>query len=157
MQLRFFTLNLVILLLALQPIEADELEDIMLSIKAADIFDINEYLSSPEMQGRLVGAEGYNKAGKWVGAKFEEWGLAPVYDDEFFQPFELSYNETHDAAFSITLPDGEGEGESKTLELAMYEEFCPTLYSGFGEVESEVVFAGFGFQRRSSVGTIIRT
>ena len=145
MRLRLFTLNLVIFILALhQPIQADEVEDIMASIKAADIFDINEHLSSPEMQGRLAGAEGYNKAANWVRAKFEEWGLDPVYDDEFFQPFELSYNETHDAAFSIILPDTEGEGEGKTLELAMYEEFCPTLYSGFGESESEVVFAGFG-------------
>lgn|GEM_PF-6127781 len=30
-----------------------------------------------------------------------------------------------------------------SLAMEIYEDFCPTLYSGFGDVEAEVVFAGY--------------
>jgi hypothetical protein len=143
MKFRHVLLNLAVLFLMLQPIQADEVEDIMKSIKAADIFELNEYLSSPEMKGRLAGTEEYNRAAKWVKTKFKEWGLAPVYAD-FLQSFELSYNETHDSAFSLILPAQEKEGKSEALEMEIYKDYCPTLYSGFGEAEAEVVFSGFG-------------
>lgn len=143
MKTRSVFLSLLVLFLMLQSIQADELEQIMKSIKAADIFGLNAYLSSPEMRGRLSGTEDYDRAAQWVKAKFKEWGLVPVYDD-FIQPFKLHYNETHDSAFSLTLPPKEKEGQPETLEMEMYKDYCPTLYSGFGEVEEEVVFLGFG-------------
>jgi hypothetical protein len=143
MKSRSVFLHLLIPFLMLQPAQADELETIMKSIKAADIFELNAYLSAPEMRGRLSGTEEYNRAAQWAKAKFKEWGLAPVYDD-FLQPFELSYNETHDSAFSLIIPAKEKEGKPETLEMEIYKDYCPTLYSGFGEVEEEVIFAGFG-------------
>ena len=136
-------LCLLVLFSMLLPIQADELEQIMKSIKASDIFELNAYLSTPEMRGRLSGTEDYNRAAQWVKEKFKEWGLVPVYDD-FLQPFELGYNETHDSALSLILPAKEKEGKSEILEMEMYKDYCPTLYSGFGNVEEEVVFLGFG-------------
>lgn len=143
MKFRCFLLHLVILFLVLQPIQADEVENIMKSIEAADIFELNEYLSSPEMKGRLAGTEEYIKAANWVKTKFKEWGLEPVYGD-FLQPFEVSYNETYESAFSLILPAREKEGKPEILEMEIYRDYCPTLYSGFGETEAEVVFSGFG-------------
>jgi hypothetical protein len=136
-------LCLFFLFLMLQPAQADELEHIMKSIKAGDIFELNEYLSTPDMRGRLAGTKEYDKAAQWAKAKFKDWGLALVYDD-FLQPFGLSYNETHDSAFSLILPAIGKEDKPETLEMEMYKDYCPTLYSGFGEVEEEVVFLGFG-------------
>jgi len=43
----------IFLLAVLQPIWADEGENIMNSIKAGDIFEFNKYLASAEMAGRL--------------------------------------------------------------------------------------------------------
>ncbi len=143
MKPRSVFLYLVILFLMFQPLQADDLEQIMKSIKAGDIFELNAYLSAPGMRGRLSGTEEYNRAAQWAKAKFIEWGLAPVYSD-FLQPFELSYNETHDSSFSLILPAKGGEGTPIALEMEVYKEYCPTLYSGFGDVEEEVVFAGFG-------------
>ena len=47
------SLPCLILLFILQPIKADETEEVMKSIKGGDIFEINKHLSSPEMEGRL--------------------------------------------------------------------------------------------------------
>jgi len=139
-----FALNLVIILLILQSAGADEPEDIMKSVKAGDIFELNKILASPSMEGRLSGTEGYNKAAKLVASKFKEWGLKPVYGGDFLQPFEVSYNEMRKTHFSLLLPAQGEEGEPQEMKMVIYEDFCPTLYSGFGEVKSEVVFAGFG-------------
>jgi hypothetical protein len=38
----------------------------------------------------------------------------------------------------------EKEGVPEILEMEIYRDYCPTLYSGFGEAEAEVVFSGFG-------------
>lgn len=139
-----FALNLVIILLILQPADADEPEEIMKSIKAGDIFELNKILASPSMEGRLSGTEGYNKAAKWMASKFKEWGLKPVYGEDFLQPFEVGYNEMRKTDFSLILPAQGEDGEPQEMKMVIYEDFCPTLYSGFGEVKSEVVFAGFG-------------
>jgi len=70
-----FVLSLVVFLLIMLPVRADEPENVMKSIKAGDIFEFNKILASPAMQGRLSGTDGYNKAAKWVAAKFKRWGL----------------------------------------------------------------------------------
>jgi hypothetical protein len=134
----------IIVLLILQPVLADEAESIMKSIKAGDIFEITKVLTSPVMQGRLSGTEGYNKAAKWAAAKFKEWGLKPVFDNGFLQPFEISYSEMRETAFSLILPPKSEEEKRQTIDMDIYKDFCPTLYSGFQDVEAEVVFVGFG-------------
>lgn len=99
MNLKRFTLTLVVFLLVLQPIRADEPEDIMKSIKGGDIFEMNKFFASPEMERRLSGTEGYNRAEEWVAAKFKEWGLSPVYGKCFLQPFIINYNEMHENGY----------------------------------------------------------
>jgi hypothetical protein len=143
MKYRFALLPIVLLISTSPFIKADKLEDLMHSIKAADIFELNAHLASPEMQGRLAGTEGYNQAARWVAAKFKEWGVEPLYHD-YLQPFEVSYNETHNGELSLIPPPEGDEGKPDIRVMEMYKDFCPTLYSGFGETTAEVIFAGFG-------------
>ena len=63
---------LIALLFLLHPVQAGDAEDIMRLIKAGDIFEIVKILSSPEMDGRLSGTEGYNRAARWAAAKFKD-------------------------------------------------------------------------------------
>ena len=144
MKFKRFVLSLVVLLLILLPVCADEPEGIMKSIKAGDIFEFNKILASPAMQGRLSGTDGYNKAAKWAAAKFKRWGLKPVYGKDFLQPFEVSYNEMRETHFSVVLPAKDKADKPQVLTMEIYKDFCPTLYSGFGQVEADVVFVGFG-------------
>jgi len=127
-----------------QPLQADEVEDIMRSIKGGDLFEMVNVLTAPEMEGRLSGHKGYDEAAKWVAAQYKNWGLKPVYGKSFLQLFELSYNEMRETTFSLLLPPKNKGEQPRIPEMKIYKDFGPTLYSGFGEVEAEVVFVGFG-------------
>jgi hypothetical protein len=146
MLLKRLLLGVVILFLAIHPLCADEVEDIMMSIRGGHIYEIIKVLTSEEMGGRLSGTEGYDRAAQFVASKYKEWGLTPVYGKSFLQPFQMAYNEMRETHFSLILPpDPEAtEGKSTVKEMTIYKDFCPTLYSGFGHVEAEVVFVGFG-------------
>lgn len=141
-----FILFLVILLLVIHPLRADDAEDVMRAIKGGHIFEIINVLTSPEMGGRLSGTEGYNRAAQFAASKYEEWGLKPVYGDSFLQPFNVSYNEMRETFFYLIIPPDPkvNEGKPVVKEMTIYKDFCPTLYSGFGQVEAEVIFVGFG-------------
>ena len=137
------TLSMIILLAASVPqLRAQEPAKTLDSITAGEIFEIEKALVSPDMEGRLAGTEGYNRSARWAADRFREWGLKPAYASDFFQPFTVAYNEMRETALSLVLPGAEGKAEVRVLQI--YKDFCPTLYSGFGEKEAEVVFAGFG-------------
>jgi len=144
MKYKRFVLSILVFLLILLPIRADEPENVMKLIKAGDIFEFNKILASPAMQGRLSGTDGYNKAAKWAAAKFKRWRLKPVYGKDFLQPFEVGYNEMRETHFSVILPAKDKEEKPQVMTMEIYKDFCPTLYSGFGKVEADVVFVGFG-------------
>jgi hypothetical protein len=146
MILKRLFLFVVIFVLIIHPMHADELEDVIAAIKGGHIFEIINVLTSAEMGGRLSGTEGYDRAAQYVASKYEEWGLKPVYGDSFFQSFGMAYNEMRETFFSLTLPPDPEVNEGKPIvkDLMIYKDFCPTLYSGFGHVKAEVVFAGFG-------------
>lgn len=144
MKTRRFFYFLFIFLIIWPSLRADEVEDITLSIKGGDLYELVKVLTSPDMEGRLSGHRGYDQAAKWAAAQFKNWGLKPVYDKSFLQFFELSYNEMRETAFSLILPPKNKEEQPRLAEMKIYKDFCPTLYSGFGEVEAEVVFVGFG-------------
>ncbi len=138
---------LIALLLAsfvLNTLWADEPERVMKAITAGDIFEIVKVLSSPDMEGRLAGTEGYNRAAKWAASQFEDWGLKPVYKTGFLQPFSVAYNETRNVDFSLLLPPKKAGDDDGTVHLTLFEDYGFTLYSGFGDVETEVIFVGFG-------------
>ncbi|MFC1513907.1 M28 family peptidase [candidate division KSB1 bacterium] len=137
-------LLLAIFLFACGTARYEDPETVMDLITADNIFEINKILASPEMEGRLAGTEGYNKAAQWTADRFKEWGLKPVYNNNFLQPFKVRYNEMRETSFSLILPGENVNEDQRTVELEMYKDFCPTLYSGFGNVKTEVVFAGFG-------------
>ncbi len=145
MLLKRLLLGVVIFSLALV-LSADEVEDVMVSIKGGDIYEIMKVLTSDKMGGRLSGTEGYDRAAKFVASKYEEWGLETVYGESFLQPFPMAYNEMRETHFSLTFPPDskDKEGKPTVKEMTIYKDFCPTLYSGFGQVEAEVVFVGFG-------------
>ncbi|MDH7512714.1 MAG: M28 family peptidase [Clostridiales bacterium] len=144
MLFRKLGLVLIVVLLVGFLAGADETEAVLKSIKGGDIFEIAKAISSPEMEGRLAGTEGYNRAAAWAAARFKEWKLKPVYGQDYLQPFRISYNEMRETSLSLFLPAEKGKDEPRPVELEIYKDFCPTLYSGFGDVETEVVFAGFG-------------
>jgi hypothetical protein len=51
------------------------------------------YLSSDELEGRYVGDEDHLKATEYIKNEFEEYGLLPPYDGNYYQDFSFKYKD----------------------------------------------------------------
>ncbi len=109
------------------------------SIDPLKVYGYCRELASPKYEGRLTGHEGYTASAQWAADRFAEWGLKPVAGaDGYLVPFTCPYTIVNSAA--MTLIGSEG----KSIELTVLEDFMPMLYTDGGEVESGLVFAGWG-------------
>ncbi len=62
------------------------------SINSKSLMQIVKILCSEEFDGRLPGSEGYNKAAEFVAERFEQIGLLPAGDENYFQHLNVEYN-----------------------------------------------------------------
>lgn len=114
------------------------------AISAGRALQTVEHLASPAFEGRLSGTEGYHKAATWMANEARKLGLkAPASCPEFLQPFDLTLGGIDSASLALLPEDGKGD---QAEAMAFYKDFMPMLNSGSGEVEAEVVFAGFGIR-----------
>lgn len=101
-----------------------------------------EFLASDKLEGRLTGTKGAKLAANYIAEQFSAYGLKPgPEDDDHFHPFSFNAgvmvvkekNRLHlDTAY---YPNGKYE---------LDKEFRPLSFTANGEVEGEVVFAGYG-------------
>jgi aminopeptidase YwaD len=92
------------------------------------------YLASPELKGRATGSPGLEKAAHYIAAQFRSFGLSPT---ELPFPVALGAHLGSKNYLKFKEP-----GESRTL--ASGKDFLPLSFSSSGELNSTVVFAGFG-------------
>ncbi|MEJ2611580.1 MAG: M28 family peptidase, partial [Candidatus Thiodiazotropha sp.] len=100
------------------------------------------YLSSDEMEGRLVGSEGELRATQYVASVFQQLGLEPGGVDGYFQPF--------------TFTTGARLGENNRLELIglnqalspeLGTDWLPLAITQSGKISDVgIVFAGYGIE-----------
>ena len=83
------------------------------------------YLASDELEGRLVGTPGIEKAGKYVAREFEQIGLEPAFGGSYFQDFEMELG--FDLAGQPALRIGD-------TDLAYPGDFSVLPFSGSGSV-----------------------
>ena len=103
-----------------------------------------EYLASEELEGRLIGTPGIDKAADHIAETFEKLGLqAPQGWDGHFQPFELTTRVELDP--KTTLAAGEGKDWAASLDAKplLREHYQPLGASAEGEFSGGVVFAGY--------------
>ncbi len=103
----------------------------------ADIGRHVDYLTRPELEGRLTGTEGERRATAYVAAYLESLGFEPAGEKgTFFQEFEFP------AGASL------GEGNRLTIlgsDKQLDSDWRPLSFSADGETPSaSVVFAGYG-------------
>jgi hypothetical protein len=93
------------------------------------------YLASEQLQGRLPGTDGDIAATEYFRDQLASYGFKPVTGDGF-QEFEVAANVVA------------GENNSFELNGTLFTQdtdFAPVGFSGDGSAESEVIFAGYGF------------
>jgi hypothetical protein len=110
-----------------------------------------EYLASEELEGRLIGTPGIDKAADHVAENFEKLGLkGPQGWDGYFQPFELTTRVEPDP--KTTLAAGEGANWLKSLESKpkLGDAYQPLGSSAEGEFSGDVVFAGYAIASKAN-------
>ena len=104
-----------------------------------------DYLTRPELGGRLTGTEGERRATAYVAAYLESIGFEPAGDEgTFFHSFDFPAGSVLTEANAMQL-----SGESLELD----RDYRPLAFSGDGKIEaSDLVFAGYGLQVPASEG-----
>ena len=140
--LNFSLIITAILLLAVVPQQAQESSDYVKSVV--------KYLASDELEGRLTGTEGNEKAAAFIIEQFKSIGLKPLTDG-YRQQFELSYRKKPLGKSAVTLtkivkrpglpPDMWLKAKKKWTEG---EQFMPVAVSSNGTAKGELAFVGYG-------------
>lgn len=106
-----------------------------------DLINIVEYLSSPELEGRLPGSSGYDKACSFAAGKFESLKLKPFGNDYYYQYLNVEYNEIKGpGTFRLT-------GTEADKEFVIGKDFLFRGFTGAGNFTAPVVFCGYGLSR----------
>jgi len=112
-------------------------ESASVEFTAADVGRHVDYLTRPELGGRLTGTEGERRATSYVAAYLESLGFEPAgVDGSWFQPFDFPAGAELAPGNRLTF-----SGD----ELEIDKVWRPLSFSGDGEFEAAgVVFAGYG-------------
>ena len=134
MKIRFIFCLFVVLLNNCVP------ENGLNSITESELKQHAHYLASDELKGRIINKEGIQKAEVYIADAFKEYGLEflPGYTNYFinFKLFKYGFDPDN----SILLLSKENNNFEGKPEI----DFKPFFFSGLGEIESEIVFAGYG-------------
>lgn len=102
----------------------------------ADLRGDVEALTRPEMEGRKTGSEGAQRAAEYLIEQLEAMGAQPVPGGDGYRwPFEFSAG-SEDVGSSISI-NGERSWDTRDGVQGM-------SFSNSGELDAEVVFAGYG-------------
>lgn len=115
------------------------------AISVDDLRSHVEFLASDALEGRMTGSKGSEKAAEYIAEQLRSSGLKPIGGSQsYFQTFEFNAGVkilTNQCALVFQKLAGAGAG-STTFEAE--KDFRPLSFSDNGEVNGEVVFAGYG-------------
>ena len=98
-----------------------------------------KYLASPALKGRATGSPELEKAGAFIAAKFQSFGLKPADGKSFYQAFEVTTDARLGKANRFHYSDA-----GRTTLLHYPDDFIPFNFSSSGKLAGPVVFAGYG-------------
>jgi hypothetical protein len=129
-----------VLVAVLAAVASDETPRGLSSIDAGDLERHVGYLASDKLAGRETGTASITTAEDYIARAFRATGLTPLPDrDSYFIEFTLYRTGFESDGTSVSLSSGE---ESRIGVAGV--DFTPFDFSDDGEVEAEVVFAGYG-------------
>jgi len=94
-----------------------------------------KYLSSDSLKGRMTGSDGDSLAAEYIENELSSYGFIPLSGDGF-QRFKVTSRIISGKTNSLSI-----NGKSFVPD----EDFMPLDFSSNSELESEVIFAGYGF------------
>ncbi len=108
------------------------------------------FLASDKLEGRMTGTNGTKMAADYIVSRFNEIGLKPLGDNgSFFQEFQFTSGMKVIPQKNNLEIFKEGDAQHK---FEVEKDFRPLAFSADGEVEGEVVFAGYGLSVPGKLG-----
>jgi len=108
------------------------------------------FLASDELEGRLTGSQGAQKAADFLAKEFRGAGLQPLGDhSDYFQRFSFTAGATvltNENTMALIPKLG------KPADLVLGRDYNPLLLTANGAAEGEVVFAGYGLSAPAGDG-----
>ena len=121
------------------------------SVTEEDIKRHVAYLASDELEGRRTGSDGIRKAADYIRNELAAAGLKPLGTEAG------SFDHTFEFTGGVELVKKDNRmilrghtGEDHTFELD--KDFRPLAFSANGEIEGEVIFAGYGLTKPGKLG-----
>ena len=126
-------------ILAFSPGQLDEKKNSNPEITAAEFQKHINFLASDELEGRFTGSEGSLKAGEYIKSEFQNYGLEPFFNSDYFQEFpfvaELEITENN----SLTIQFGEN-----TNYINIVNDYTTAPFSDKLNYTGDLVFVGYG-------------
>ena len=97
------------------------------------------FLAGDALKGRFTGSPEERKAGDYIKAQFESYGLKPAFNGKWFQEFPFIEKVEMTKKNSITLVTN---GKRSNLEAA--KDFTTLGFSGKAKLAAGLVFVGYG-------------
>ena len=105
------------------------------------------YLADDALEGRGVASAGERCAGAYIADVFRDLGLTPAGEDgSFFQSFDVRTGSEITGPGSLTISPVDGEGGNPSFAPSR-DEWRPYGFSGSGEMEAALLYAGPGVTR----------
>ncbi|MEW6306631.1 MAG: M20/M25/M40 family metallo-hydrolase [Verrucomicrobiota bacterium] len=119
------------------------------TITTNDLHAHVSFLAADSLEGRLTGTKGAQQAAEYIAQQLKSAGLQPLgKDGTFLQPFEFTSGVkvvTNKNRLSLAT-----HGEN--VEFEVEKDFRPLSFTANGEVEGDVVFAGYGLTVPGKMG-----
>ena len=133
------------------PERADRQAAVSPEVSADDLKAHVTFLASDDLEGRRTGSEGIRKAADYIRHRLAEAGLQPIGSerDSFDHTFEFT------GGVELVKPENKmilrgHTGDDHAFELG--NDFRPLAFSANGEIEGEVLFAGYGLTKPGKLG-----
>ncbi|MBI4662529.1 MAG: M28 family peptidase [Verrucomicrobia bacterium] len=115
------------------------------AITVGDLRSHVDRLAGDELEGRMTGTQGGERAARYLAERLEAAGLKPFGDHgSFFQQFEFIAGVSVLTNQNRLLLQRTGGSLDETVRFQAETDFRPLSFTDNGEVEGEVVFAGYG-------------
>jgi len=97
------------------------------------------YIASDELEGRMTGSEGIKKAADYISAIFKDQGMVPLAENKDFNfPFDF--------VSEVKIQEAENALKINDKNYTLNEDYKPLPSTESGEVEGNIVFAGYGIK-----------
>ncbi len=97
------------------------------------------YIASDELKGRMTGSEGIRMAADYITKIFKDQGLEPIAGHDGYEwPFDF--------VAKVNIPEDGNALIAGDRKFELNKDFVPMASTESGEVNAEVVFAGYGLK-----------